>query len=244
MPSPRAPLLRRPVSVVLMVLLGLGGLLGSWSIPPAISAAFASSPYAIDTGLALTVPTEATFVVGRAGDAYEIEALGDPVPAIGVDRLPAGLRLTTHGDGSATIEGTPTGPVGTTTVEVRAQNASGTSIATFPVVIQQAPAFIDRGPVVLGLGELSSVVLHTVGYPVPGISIDGDLPPGLSFVDNGDGTATVSGRPSGGPTAAPVTLTAVNVVADASLTTTIEVATRATSAPAAPLPVGGPRREP
>ncbi len=124
MPSSRPPQPRRPVIVVVSVVLGVLALLCG---PTTTGSAY---PYASDSGPTLTLPTEPTFVLGQPGTSYVIEADGDPVPAIGMDKLPPGLRLTAHGDGSATIEGTATGPVGDLTVEVTAQNAVGVELAS------------------------------------------------------------------------------------------------------------------
>lgn len=244
-PSRPSPPRRRVVpgwaTVAGAVAMGLLGLIGLLGISPA-----AAVPYAVDPGPALTLPAEATFVVGRAGDAYLIEADGDPVPAIVAGALPPGLTVTAHGDGSATLAGVPTGPAGETLVEFRAQNSSGTSVELLSVVVQQPPSFVSRGPLTFAPGEFSSVVVRTVGYPQPSIGLEGDLPAGLLYVDNGNGTATVSGTPAEGQTSAPITLTAVNVVADASLTTTVDVVARpdASLEPVMPLSTTGPRRAP
>jgi len=240
MPSSRPPQLRRPVIVVVSAVLGVLALLGGTT---QLAHAY---PYASDTGPTLTLPAETIFVLGQTGTSYLIEADGDPVPAIGVDKLPAGLRLTPHGDGSATIEGTATGPVGDLAVEVTAQSASGASYERLTVTVQQAPSFGSRGPVVFVAGERSSRVIRTVGFPAAGIGLEGELPVGLAFTDNGDGTASIAGTPVGGPSSSPVTLTAVNVVSDASLTTVVQVVVGA-DAPGSPVSVvrtAGPRRAP
>lgn len=240
MPSFRPSHPRRPVVAVLAVVLGLLALL----LGPA--AGVGAAPYVAADAPRLKLPEAAVFVLGQPGDAYVIEADGDPMPAMGVGPLPPGLRLVAHGDGSATLAGTPTGPAGTTIVEVRAQNVAGAVTGPLTVVVQQAPAFVDRGPAVFPVGRFSSVVVRTVGYPAPGIGLDGDLPAGLSYVDNADGTATISGTPVDGPDSAPVTLTAVNEVADASLTTAVQVVASADLiGEAGPTgPSAGPRREP
>lgn len=239
MPSHCLPLLRRPVVALCAVLVGLCGLLG-------VGSTAAAYPYTDDSGPRLIVPTELTFVRGQPGLAYVIEADGDPVPAIGVDRLPSGLRMIAHADGSATITGTPTGPAGPTTVQVRAQSAAGSAIQTLTVTVQQEPSFVDRAPMVFGAGRFGSAVIRTAGYPAPSIGVEGDLPVGLTFVDNGDGTATIAGTPVG-PPSTPVTLTAVNVVADASLTTSVRVAAGPTDVAGGPFTTAhptGPQREP
>jgi hypothetical protein len=42
-------------------------------------------------------------------------------------------------------------------------------------------------------GTAFSFTVNTTGVPVPAITETGKLPKGLSFVNNGDGTATISG---------------------------------------------------
>lgn len=240
MPTSRPPRTRRPVIVAWAILLGLVAML---LLPTGVAAAY---PYRSGPDPVLTVPDEAIFVLGRAGDAYVLEADGDPVPSIGVDALPPGLRLVAHGDGSATVSGTPTGPAGSTEVEVRAQSAAGLAVETLTIAVQQAPSFTERGPVVFAAGEFASVRVWAQGYPAPGIGLEGDLPAGLAFDDNGDGSATISGTPASGVGSSPVTLTAVNVVADVSLTTTVRVVARSDviDRPATAAPSVGPQREP
>lgn len=240
MPSSRPPQPRRPVVVAVAVAIGLLALLCG---PSSIAAA---SPYASNGGPTLTLPTEPTFVLGQPGTSYEIEADGDPIPTIGVDKLPPGLRFTAHGDGSATIEGTATGPAGDSTVEVTALSASGASRESLVVTVQQAPAFLSRGPIDFVAGEFTTRVIRTVGFPAAGIGVEGELPAGLTFADNGDGTASIAGTPLDGPTSSPVTLTAVNVVSDVSLTTVVRVVAPPpdTGAPVPAVPTAGPQREP
>ncbi len=238
MPSAHPPRSRRPVRLA-AVLLGLVGLLGSVGVAgsaglPGGPLVAEAAPYASAPGdPTLTLPSSPDFVLGRAGTSYVIEADGDPLPAIGVDRLPPGLRLVVHGDGSATVEGTPTGPAGSTTVAVTAQNASGSTTEPLTVTVQQGPVFLDRGPLSFVAGEFTSLTVRAAGFPAPGLAAEGDLPAGLGFTDNGDGTATIAGTPVEGPAQSPVTLTAVNVVSDVALTTTVRVIVR-------PDVVGGP----
>ena len=245
MPSSGLPRVRRQVVVACALLAGALALVLGFE---PTSAAF---PYRTGSDPALTLPTDVTFVRGQPGESYLIEADGDPVPAIGVDQLPEGLHLVVHGDGSATLSGTPTGPAGLSTVEVRAQSTAGATVAPLEVTIQQAPKFRDRGPVLLGSGEFGQVLVRTVGYPAPSIGLEGDLPDGLTFVDNGDGTATISGTPADDRASVPVTLTAVNVVADVSLTTSVRIvppdqvpAAQPAATPALALRPAAPQREP
>ena len=231
---------RLPVLVVTLVV-ALAGLLGGGA------GVASATPYASEPGgPVLTLPYAADFVLGRAGTTYVIEADGDPVPAIGVDRLPAGLRLVVHGDGSATIAGTPTGPAGRTTVAVTAQNTAGSTTETLAVTVQQGPGFLERTPLTFVAGDFASLPIRTTGFPAASIAVEGELPAGLTFADNGDGTAMIAGTPLEGPTESPVTLTAVNVVSDVALTTTVRVVVHpdVTGGPVTGVHQTGPRRAP
>jgi hypothetical protein len=48
----------------------------------------------------------------------------------------------------------------------------------------------------LVLGRPGTVVLRATGYPVPSWRTIGQLPPGMTLVDNGNGSATISGTPT------------------------------------------------
>ena len=43
-----------------------------------------------------------------------------------------------------------------------------------------------------------SFTVTTTGFPTPSLSETGTLPSGVTFVDNGNGTATLSGTPAAG----------------------------------------------
>jgi hypothetical protein len=69
-------------------------------------------------------PAVVTFTVGEAR-TFTVTATGGPVPAItdGGAVLPAGLSFTDHGDGTATLAGTPApGTAGSQTVTITALN--------------------------------------------------------------------------------------------------------------------------
>ena len=61
-----------------------------------------------------------------------------------------------------------------------------------------APSFTSANSVTFPQGIRTNFTITTTGIPVPKITSSGHLPGGVKFVDNGDGTATLSGRPGGG----------------------------------------------
>src|SRR5256886_12257108 len=61
-----------------------------------------------------------------------------------------------------------------------------------------APTFTSATSVIFPQGIQDTFTITTFGVPVAKITSSGKLPGGVKFVDNGDGTATLSGRPGGG----------------------------------------------
>ena len=74
------------------------------------------------------------------------------------------------------------------------------------------------------MGAPLRVTVRATGYPVPALAESGPLPGGLTFTDNGNGTATITGTlaaDSGG--SYPVTVTATNTQGTATQNFTIVV---------------------
>lgn len=95
----------------------------------------------VTTKPAFTSSGQATFMRLRPGTTT-ISASGAPEPTIarhGGARLPAGLTLTDHGDGTATIAGTPTGRPGTRAVTLIATSTSGIATQVLTVVVSPLP---------------------------------------------------------------------------------------------------------
>ena len=68
-----------------------------------------------------------------------------------------------------------------------------------PVLLADAArSFTSTNSVIFPQGIRDTFAITTTGIPVPKITLSGHLPGGVKFVDNGDGTATLSGRPGGG----------------------------------------------
>jgi hypothetical protein len=64
------------------------------------------------------------------------------------------------------------------------------------LVVKQAPAITSANTATFTVGTASSFTVTTTGYPVPSITESGSLPSGVSFVDNHNGTGTLSGTPA------------------------------------------------
>ena len=74
-----------------------------------------------------------------------------------------------------------------------------------------APTISSVAGKAFAVGSPGTFTITTTGSPTPTLSIVGTLPAGLTFLDNGDGTATLSGTPTVGTTGTfPLTITAAN----------------------------------
>lgn len=177
-----------------------------------------------------TSPESVTFTTGVEG-SFEVEAAGSPPPSLhGFGALPPGVTLTEHGDGTATLAGVPdpsAAPPATSRaypLSFRATNSEGE--ANQLVVLDafnpgEAPAFTGREAAAFTTGVRGSARIRARGAPTPTLSLSGRLPAGLAFLDEGGGTATISGtpEPSAAPPASsvefPVTVSAHNAVGTA-----------------------------
>ena len=82
------------------------------------------------------------------------------------------------------------------TATVNNPNYQGSASGTFTV--NQAPAITSANTTTFTVGTPGSFTVTTTGFPVAAISEGGGLPSGVSFVDNHNGTATLSGTPATG----------------------------------------------
>ncbi|MDB5292922.1 MAG: Ig family protein [Phycisphaerales bacterium] len=94
--------------------------------------------------------------------------------------LSAGNHLIAIDAEGANVQGTSTGSVDLTLTLVSAQTP---------------PRITTPSAVTFKLGQPSTFTVRTTGSPTPSIKETAFLPDGISFVDNGDGTATLSGTP-------------------------------------------------
>jgi hypothetical protein len=112
--------------------------------------------------------------------------------------LPAGVTFVDNGNGTATLSGTPTaGTGGLYSLTLTASNgALPNATQTFSLAVDQPPGFSSSSNVTFISGVANTFTIRTTGYPLPAISETGALPAGVTLVDNGNGTATLSGTPS------------------------------------------------
>jgi len=167
----------------------------------------------VDAPPSITGSLTPTFTVGTSA-SFLVHTTGLPTPSISTTAaLPAWLSLVDNGDGTATLGGTPpVGSGGTIEIPLTAANGVGSDAhAPLTLTIDEAPAISSSTATTFTVGTSGTFTVTTTGFPKPTLSKSGALPSGVTFVDNHDGTATVSGTPAAGTGGAyPITITASN----------------------------------
>lgn len=130
-----------------------------------------------------------------------ITATGTPAPTISLapgSSLPFGLSLSGGSNGTAQLEysGFAIIPQGFYQVTLQAQNANGVTTKTFTIGMFAQLQITSPDSATFNYGVPGSFLVTTTGS-VTQLTIDpGILFPGLTFHDNGDGSATISGTPT------------------------------------------------
>ena len=170
---------------------------------------------AVDQSPVFTSANSAVFTIGVAG-SFTVTTLGYPTPSLmAAGHIPTGLSFHDNGNGTATLAGTPLILVGGDfPITITAKNGIGSPVTeTVIIIVQQPPSFTSANNAVFVYGVPNTFTVTTSAFPVASIHEAGTLPPWLTFVDNGNGTATLSGTPSYVSGTFALVLTATNVVA-------------------------------
>ena len=193
----------------------------SGSFPITITANNGISPNAtqsftltVNNAPGFTSANNTTFTVGSAG-SFSITATGTPTPSFSESgTLPSGVTLHDNGNGTATLAGTPAANSGGVyNLTITATNTAGSTNQSFTLTVDQAPAITSANNASFTIGTASSFTVTTSGVPKSALSESGALPSGLTFVDNGNGTASLGGTPANGTAGSyPLTITANNGV--------------------------------
>src|SRR5438105_286439 len=153
---------------------------------------------------AITSVNNATFVVGTFG-TFNVRT-SPPVPSATVNftgTLPPGITFVPNGDGTATIRGTAAAASeGDYPIDITASNGTlPDAMQTFTITVQDAPP-VPEAPGITSaatgsftVGTAGTFTITATGTPTPSFTLTGAQPSWLSFVDNTDGTATLSGTP-------------------------------------------------
>jgi hypothetical protein len=209
---------------------GLGHVLGG------LDNGTATAVITVDQVPAITSANSATFVVGTPA-SFTVTTTGYPVSTIAESgALPASVTYHDNGNGTATLSGTPTVNGAGYPLALTASNGvNPAATQTLTITVHQAPAFTSSATTTFTVGTAGSFTVSTAGLPTASITETGVLPDGLGFVDNANGTATVSGTPTAGTGGThPIGLAAANGVnpdASQTLTLTVDEAPVVTTSP-------------
>ena len=162
----------------------------------------------------ITSPAGITFTAGQAG-TFTVTTTGYPNSTLSeTGALPPGVTFTDNGDGTATLAGTPAANTGGPyPVTINATNGvSPDATQTFALTVNQAPGITSADHTICTAGKACAFTVKSTGAPTPGLSEKGALPRGVTFKDNRDGTAALSGAPAAGSGGTyPFRITAANV---------------------------------
>jgi len=176
---------------------------------------------------AITSANNVTFVVGTAG-TFTVTATGTPKPSLTeTGALPTGVTFVDNGNGTGTLSGTPAaGTAANYAIMFTASNGIGTAATqNFTLTVGQPAAITSASSTTFTVGTAGTFAVTTTGFPKPSLTETGALPTGVTFVDNGNGTATLSGTPGAGTGGTyPITVKAHNGIgADATQSFTLTV---------------------
>jgi hypothetical protein len=140
-------------------------------------------------GTTFTVATNGTFRV-------ETHGFGSPPAIQETGDLPANVSLTDNHDGTATLSGIPEG--GTGKVYPIVIDAGEGITQSFTLTVDEPSSFSSADNFSFAAGSSNLFTIKTSGgFPTePELSYTGLLPPGVSFKDLGNGTATLRGMPA------------------------------------------------
>jgi hypothetical protein len=159
-----------------------------------------------------------------------ISTTGAPTPALTESgNLPAGLTFTDQGNGTALVAGTSAaGTGGSYPITITATSTAGTTTQSFTLTNAEAPTITSPTSAGFTIGSAGTYTVTTTGYPTATITNSGTLPAGLTFTDQGNGTASLSGTPTAGTAGSyAVTVSATNAsgsTATLPLTITVQTA--------------------
>ena len=173
----------------------------------------ATGSYAQAFGMSVQIPpaitsgNTATFIAGSAS-SFTVMGTGMPTPIFFTwdeALLPAGVQLVDNEDGTASLVGIPE-TAGTYVFTLNATTGCPPDAAQqFTLIVR--PAGTSTAPVITSANTVTwesvgapfppdPFTVTSIGSPTPALSVIGTLPPGVTFTDNGNSTATLAGTPS------------------------------------------------
>jgi hypothetical protein len=155
------------------------------------------------------------------------------------------LTFSDNGGGSANLDGVldPTSG-GTYSLSVDENvNGSAAFAQTIALTVYGAPTITNPTEATFTVDSATTFTVTTRGFPKPALTENGTLPDGVTFVDNGDGTATLSGTPVNQGGIYQFTITASSAFGPAA-TQNFTLTVASNSPPPSPAPSPTPQPDP
>ncbi len=148
----------------------------------------------VQQGPAITSNPTTTMPAGAAR-TFTMRTSGWPRPVVSLSgALPAGVTFTPAANGTATLSGTAQpGSGGAYPLAVTATNSSGSVTQSFVLTVSDRAAFVSPATATVAAATPFAIMVTTTGSPTPQITVRQTPPVGITVLDHGDGTATVSG---------------------------------------------------
>ena len=209
------------------------------SVTYTITASNAGPSNAPGASVADTFPAVLTATwtcVGAGGGTCTASGAGNindtvNLPAGGSVTYTASAQISPSATGTLSNTATVSAPGGVTDPTPGNNSATDTDTLT-PALVP--PSITSSAGATFTVGRAGTFTLTATGNPTPSLSESGALPAGVTFTDNGDGTASVSGTPAAGTGGVyQLTITASNGVspdATQSFTLTVQGPPRVTIA--------------
>ena len=176
----------------------------------------ATTSFTVDVSpLQITSNPSTSFAAGSHGH-FVVNVGAKPKAALSeTGALPAGVTFKDNGDDTATISGIAPTQTGAFPITITAHNGTvADATQQFTLYVGTVPAITSAASTTLVAGTAGTFTVTTSGYPAATTTESGALPTGVTFKDNGDGTASLAGTPATGSQGSyPLTLTASNGLA-------------------------------
>lgn len=149
---------------------------------------------------------------------------GLPHGTITATGVPSWLTFTDNGDGTAKLAGLPSiANVGAVTITVSVDNGYGSdSIPVQITVVGAVPAFTSTLSAAIAESDALDATVTSAGIPTPSLWA-AEVPAGLAFTDEGDGTGRLTGTPALAPGVHTFDLTATNAHGSVTRTFTLTI---------------------
>ena len=156
-----------------------------------------------ERGPGVTSAATTTFAVGAAGTLHRDD---DRVPRCrrsrSPARCPAGVTFVDNLDGTGDVQRHAGGRHGAAPTRSRSRPPTAWAVpspSTFTLNVNEAPVITSASSATFAVGAANSFTVIATGFPAPSLVLGGAaLPAGVTCVDNGNGTGTLSGTPAAG----------------------------------------------